>query len=93
MDRPFECLQKRLMLKVSLSPIQAPGAAQLLRRYGLLEALRAVGRFPGLGRRPMALRSIAMNPKAPLPRVQDPKADGAKTAALAKKWHLKHLST
>jgi hypothetical protein len=34
-----------------------------------------------------------MNPKAPLPRIQDPKADGAKTAALAKKWHLKHLST
>jgi exodeoxyribonuclease III len=73
--------------------VGAAGAAQLLRRYGSLEALLAAGRFPAQADELRLFRSIAtMNPKAPLPRILDQKPTWQEAAALAKRWHLKQLS-
>jgi DNA polymerase I len=73
--------------------VGAAGAADLLRRYGSLEALLAAGRFPAQAEELRLFRSIAtMNPKAPLPRIRDQKPTWTEAAALAKKWHLKQLS-
>jgi exodeoxyribonuclease-3 len=74
--------------------VGAAGAAALLRRYGSLEALLAAGRFPAQSDELRLFRSIAtMNPKAPLPRILDQKPMWMEAATLAKKWHLKQLST
>jgi DNA polymerase-1 len=74
--------------------VGAAGAADLLRRYGSLEALLAAGRFPAQAEELRLFRSIAtMNPKAPLPRIRDQKPSWPEAAALAKKWHLKQLAT
>jgi exodeoxyribonuclease III len=73
--------------------VGATGAAQLLRRYGSLEALLAGGRFPTQADELRLFRSIAtMNPNAPLPRILDQTPTWQEAAALAKKWHLKQLS-
>jgi DNA polymerase-1 len=73
--------------------VGAGGAAQLLRRYGSLEAVLAAGRFAAQAKELRLFRSIAtMNPKAPLPRISDQKPTWNEAAALAKKWHLKQLS-
>jgi DNA polymerase-1 len=74
--------------------VGAAGAADLLRRYGSLEALLAAGRFPAQADELRLFRSIAtMNPKAPLPRVRDQKPTWTEAAALAKRWHLKQLAS
>lgn len=74
--------------------VGAAGAADLLRRYGSLEAVLAAGRFPAQVEELRLFRSIAtMNPKAPLPRVRDQKPMWKEAAALAKRWHLKQLAS
>ena len=76
------------------SGVGAAGAAQLVRRYGSLDALLAAGRFTAQADQLRLFRSIAtMNPKAPLPRIKDQQPTWADAAALAKKWHLNQLST
>jgi DNA polymerase-1 len=73
--------------------VGAAGAADLLRRYGSLDALLAAGRFPAQAEELRLFRSIAtMNPTAPLPRIPDQKPTWEEAAALAKKWHLKQLA-
>jgi DNA polymerase-1 len=73
--------------------VGAAGAADLLRRYGSLEALLAAGRFPAQAEELRLFRSIAtMDSKAPLPRIRDQKPTWEESAALAKKWHLKQLA-
>src|SRR5207302_6115943 len=65
--------------------VVAQGAADLLRRYGTLEALLKAGRFAAQAERLRLFRAIAtMDQKAPLPplRNQTPSWDGA--AALAR---------
>jgi DNA polymerase-1 len=75
------------------SGVGAAGAADLLRRYGSLEALLVAGRFPAQAEQLRLFRSIAtMNAKAPLPRMRDQKPTWEEAAALAKKWHLKQLA-
>jgi exodeoxyribonuclease-3 len=74
--------------------VGAAGAADLLRRYGSLEALLAKGRFPAQAEELRLFRSIAtMNPKAPLPRIRDQKPMWKAAAALAERWHLKQLAS
>jgi DNA polymerase I len=73
--------------------VGAAGAADLLRRYGSLEALLAAGRFASQAEQLRLFRSIAtMNPKAPLPRIPDQKPTWKEAAALAKTWRLKQLA-
>jgi exodeoxyribonuclease III len=73
--------------------VGATGAAQLLRRYGSLEALLAAGRFSAQADELRLFRSIAtMNAKAPLPLIRDQKPTWKEAAALANKWRLKQLS-
>ena len=73
--------------------VGAGSAAQLIRRYGSLEAMLAAGRFASQAEELRLFRSIAtMDPKAPLPRIADQKPAWNEAAALAKKWHLKQLS-
>jgi exodeoxyribonuclease III len=73
--------------------VGASGAADLLRRYGSLEALLAAGRFKAQAEELRLYRSIAtMNPKAPLPRIPDQKPSWEEAAVLAKKWHLEQLA-
>jgi len=75
------------------SGVGAAGAADLLRRYGSLEALLAAGRFPAQAEELRLFRSIAtMNPTAPLPRIRDQKPTWDEAAALAKKWRLNQLA-
>jgi DNA polymerase-1 len=69
------------------------GAASLLRAYGSLEALLAVGRFLGQADQLRLYRSIAtMNKKAPLPPLRDQTPTWAKAAALARAWELNRLA-
>jgi DNA polymerase-1 len=73
--------------------VGAAGAAQLIRRYGSLEALLAAGRFPTEADDLRLFRSIAtMDSKAPLPPLRDQKPTWNEAAALAKKWRLNQLS-
>jgi DNA polymerase-1 len=75
-----------------LPGVGAVGAADLLRRYGSLDALLAAGRFPAHAEQLRLFRSIAtMDPKAPLPPLRDqtPRWEGA--AALARRWRLQKL--
>jgi DNA polymerase I len=73
--------------------VGAGGAADLLRRYGTLEALLAVGRFPTQAEDLRLFRAIAtMDRKAPLPRLRDQKPTWEEAAALAKKWRLNQLA-
>jgi DNA polymerase-1 len=73
--------------------VGATGAAQLIRRYGSLEALLAAGRFASEADDLRLYRSIAtMDAKAPLPRLPDQKPTWQTAAALAKKWRLNQLS-
>jgi DNA polymerase-1 len=75
-----------------LPGVGAVGAADLLRRYGSLDALLAGGRFPAHAERLRLFRSIAtMDPKAPLPPLRDQKPRWEEAAALARRWRLQKL--
>jgi exodeoxyribonuclease III len=71
--------------------VGATGAANLLRRYGSLEALLKAGRFPADQLR--LFRSIAtMNRRAPLPALASQAPTWSKAAALAHRWGLNDLA-
>lgn len=73
--------------------VGAQGAANLLRRYGSLEAALKAGLFPELAEKLRLFRSIAtMNAKAPLPRLPDQKPSWQKASDLARAWQLKALA-
>jgi exodeoxyribonuclease III len=68
------------------------GAADLIRKYGSLEAALRAGRFSNQAKELRLYRSIAtMDAKAPLPRLPDQQPTWAKAAALARTWELKQL--
>ena len=68
------------------------GAADLLRKYGTLEAALKAGRFPAQAEALRLYRSIAtMDAKAPLPVLRDHKPTWGKAAVLARRWELKAL--
>jgi DNA polymerase I len=69
------------------------GAADLLRRYGTLEALLKARRFATQAKELRLYRSIAtMDRKAPLPRLADQIPNWDRAAALARSWGLKQLA-
>jgi DNA polymerase-1 len=73
--------------------VGAQGAADLLRRYGTLEAILKAGRFAMQAKELRLYRAIAtMDRKAPLPPLRDqmPSWDGA--AALARGWGRNQLA-
>ena len=76
-----------------LPGVGAVGAADLVRRYGSLEALLAAGRYAGHAERLRLFRAIAtMDPKAPLPVLRDQAPRWPEAAALARKWRLVNLA-
>ena len=69
------------------------GAADLLRKYGTLEAALKAGRFPAQAEALRLYRSIAtMDAKAPLPALRDQNPTWGNAAALARRWGLKALA-
>jgi DNA polymerase I len=69
------------------------GAADLLRRYGNLDAVLKAGRFARIADHLRLYRAIAtMNKKAPLPSLAGQTPTFAKAAALARKWQLRQLA-
>jgi 5'-3' exonuclease len=73
--------------------VGAQGAANLLRRYGTLEALLKEGRFASQAKELRQYRAIAtMDRKAPLPSLRDQTPTWDKAAALAREWGLNQLA-
>jgi DNA polymerase I len=73
--------------------VGAQGAADLLRRYGSLDAVLKAGRFARIADDLRLYRAIAtMNKKAPLPSLTGQTPTFAKAAALARKWQLRQLA-
>jgi DNA polymerase I len=73
--------------------VGAFGAADLLRRYGTLDAILKAGRFARIADDLRLYRAIAtMNKKAPLPTLMRQSATFAKAAALARQWQLRQLA-
>lgn len=69
------------------------GAADLLRRYGNLDAILAAGRFPTQADALRLYRSIAtMNASAPIPALCDHTPTWFKAADLARTWGLNQLA-
>ena len=69
------------------------GAADIVRRYGSLEAALETGRFPRHAKAVRLYRSIAtMDAKAPLPPLADQKPTWEAAVALAEEWELKQLA-
>jgi DNA polymerase-1 len=69
------------------------GGADLLRRFGSLEAMLAAGRFSAQAEELRLYRSIAtMDATAPLPPLADQKPTWAKASALARAWDLNALA-
>ena len=69
------------------------GAADLLRKYGTLEAALKAGQFPVQAEALRLYRSIAtMDAKAPLPALRDQNPTWGNAAALARRWGLKALA-
>ena len=69
------------------------GAADLIRRYGSLEAMLAAGRFPAQTETLRLFRSIAtMDPSAPLPPIKDHQPSWANASDLARAWDLNRLA-
>jgi DNA polymerase I len=69
------------------------GAADLVRKYGSLDALLDTGRFPAQAEQLRLFRSIAtMNRKAPLRRVKDQQPTWERAAALARNFELNQLA-
>jgi len=68
-------------------------AADLLRRYGTLEAVLAAGRFAAQAEELKLYKSIAtMNAAAPLPHLANQAPRWAEAAALARRWALNALA-
>jgi exodeoxyribonuclease III len=71
----------------------AQGAAEVVRKYGSLEAALKAGRFAALADRLRLFRDIAtMNRKAPLPRLKEQTPTWDKASALARQWRLNQLA-
>jgi DNA polymerase-1 len=69
------------------------GAADLVGRFGSLEAMLADGRFAAQAEELRLYRAIAtMDAKAPLPSLVDQTPTWAKAAALARSWELNQLA-
>jgi exodeoxyribonuclease-3 len=69
------------------------GAADIMRRYGTLEAALEAGRFPTHAKALRLYRAIAtMDATAPLPALDDQEPDWVTAAALAREWELKQLA-
>jgi DNA polymerase-1 len=69
------------------------GAADLLRRYGNLDAILAAGLFPTQAEALQLYRSIAtMNASAPIPALSDQFPTWCKAADLARTWELNQLA-
>lgn len=69
------------------------GAANLVQKYGSLEAILKDGRFPTQADELRLFKKIAtMNAKAPIPKLPDQKPTWTKAAALMRKWELKGLA-
>src|ERR1051326_1250470 len=76
-----------------LPGVGAIGAADLVRRYGSVDALLAAGRYAAQAEQLRLFRAIAtMNPKAPLPVLRDQTPRWPEAAALARKWRLVNLA-
>jgi exodeoxyribonuclease III len=74
--------------------VGAQGAAELLRKYGSLEALLKAGRFAAQVHDLKLFKSIAtMSAKAPLPPLTNQRPTWRKAAALARRWGLNQLAT
>ena len=72
--------------------VGAKGAAEILRKYGSLEAILKTGRFAGQAEQLRLFRSIAtMNREAPLPSLASQTPQWDKAARLARKWNLNRL--
>jgi DNA polymerase-1 len=73
--------------------VGSKGAANMLKRYGTLDAILAAGRFPAQPNDLRLFRSIAtMNRKAPLPTLATQKPTWIKAADLARTWGLNQLA-
>jgi DNA polymerase-1 len=73
--------------------VGATGAAELLRKYGSLEAMLKAGRFAGHAERLRLFRAIAtMDKKAPLPSLANQTPTWRKAATLAARWGLNQLA-
>jgi DNA polymerase I len=73
--------------------VGAKTAADLLGRYGSLEALLAEGRFAAEAEALLLyLRIATMDPQAPLPPLEEQEPTWAKGAALAEEWGLGRLA-
>jgi DNA polymerase I len=68
-------------------------AADLLRRFGSLEAMLAVGNFAEEAEALALYKRIAtMNPAAPIPAIEDQRPEWSRGAALAEEWGLRQLA-
>ena len=73
--------------------VGAVGAANLIRKYGSLEALLKAGHFAAQADELRLFRKIAtMNAKAPLPALNDQTPTWAKAATLMRAWELNRLA-
>jgi exodeoxyribonuclease III len=73
--------------------VGAQGAADLLHRYGTLDALLKTGRFASQAKELRMYRAIAtMDRKAPLPSLRDQTPTWATASALAEQWGLQQLA-
>jgi DNA polymerase I len=73
--------------------VGAVGAADILRRYGTLEAALEAGRFATQAEELRLYRRIAtMDPAAPIPPLRDQTPTWDKAAALARSWELNALA-
>jgi exodeoxyribonuclease III len=69
------------------------GAADLLRKYGTLEAALVAGRFPEQAEALRLYRAIAtMDATAPLPSLRPQQPTWAEASALARDWELNQLA-
>lgn len=69
------------------------GAADLIRRYGSLEAVLAAGHFPAQAQMLRLFRSIAtMDNQAPLPPLDDQQPTWDRASDLARTWELSRLA-
>jgi DNA polymerase-1 len=75
------------------SGVGPKGAADLIRRYGTLEAILAAGRFSAQARELRLYRTIAtMNASAPLPSLASQVPTWARASSLARDWGLNQLA-
>ncbi|MBI1210688.1 MAG: exodeoxyribonuclease III [Alphaproteobacteria bacterium] len=69
------------------------GAANLVRKYGTLEALLKAGNFPAQSDELRLFKRIAtMDRTAPIPKLPDQKPNWARAAALMREWQINRLA-